>query len=176
LGQSILPTKDSTKWRRSHSTNKSTLTGVLNGSTSLAISNTGATASAFKPLDPSVPTGIRLKATFGGAFGEQATATTMNKFHHNFCKPARSVHILPQVQNSLLSTSKVVYTDYIAIYDKEEVNFDDAKTAKITMSEESVLKGWQCPAAGLWWLPLIENPVNLNTNTLLLDHPTKLRS
>jgi hypothetical protein len=34
-----------------------------------------------------------------------------------------------------------------------------------------VLKGWQ-----LWRLPLVENPVNLNTNTLLLDHPTKLQS
>jgi hypothetical protein len=39
-----------------------------------------------------------------------------------------------------------------------------------------VLKGWQCPAAGLWRLPLVENPVNLNTDTLLLDHPTELQS
>jgi hypothetical protein len=53
------------------------------------------------------------------------------------------------VQNLLLSTSKVVDADYIAIYDKEEVNFYDAKTKKITVSEEAVLKGWQCPAAGL---------------------------
>jgi hypothetical protein len=50
------------------------------------------------------------------------------------------------------------------------------KTMKIAVSEEAVLKGWQCPAAGLWWLPLVENPVNLNTETLLLDHPTKLQS
>ncbi len=50
------------------------------------------------------------------------------------------------------------------------------KTTKITVSVEAVLKGWQCQAAGLWRLPLVENPVNLNTNTLLLDHPTKLQS
>jgi hypothetical protein len=100
----------------------------------------------------------------------------MNKLHHKFPKPAQSIHIVPQVQNSLLSTSKVVNADYIAIYDKEEVNFCDAKTTKITVLEEAVLKGWQCPAAGLWWLPLVENPVNLNTNTLQLDHPTKLQS
>jgi hypothetical protein len=80
------------------------------------------------------------------------------------------------VQNSLLSTSKVVDADYIAIYDKEEVNFYNAKTTKITISEEAVLKGWQCPVAGLWRLPLVANPVNLNTDTLLLDHPTKLQS
>ncbi len=73
----------------------------------------------------------------------------MNKLHHKLCKPAWSAHIIPQVQNSLLSTSKVVNADYIAIYDKEEVNFYDAKTTKITVLEESVLKGWLCPAAGL---------------------------
>jgi hypothetical protein len=39
-----------------------------------------------------------------------------------------------------------------------------------------VLKGWQCPASGLGQLPLIENPMKLNTNNLLLDHPTKLQS
>ncbi len=66
----------------------------------------------------------------------------MNKLHHKLCKPARRVHIVPQVQNSLLSTSKVVDADYITIYDKEEVNFYDAKTMKITKLEEAVLKGW----------------------------------
>jgi hypothetical protein len=99
----------------------------------------------------------------------------MYKLHHKLREPARSIHIVPQVKNSLLNTNKVVDADYIAIYDKEEVNFYNAKTTEITISEESVLKGWRCPAAGLWWLPLVENPVNLNTNTLLLDHPTKLR-
>jgi hypothetical protein len=75
----------------------------------------------------------------------------------------------------MLSTSKVLNADYIAIYDKEEVHFYNAKTTKITILEEVVLKGWQCPAAGLWQLPLVENPVNLNTDTLLLDCPTKLQ-
>jgi hypothetical protein len=60
------------------------------------------------------------------------------------------------------------------LYDKEEVNFYDPKTTKITVSEEAVLKGWLCLAAGLWQLPLVKNPVSLNTDTLLLDHPTKL--
>ncbi len=39
-----------------------------------------------------------------------------------------------------------------------------------------MLKECQFPAAGLWQLPLVENPVNLNTNTLLLDHPIELQS
>jgi hypothetical protein len=100
----------------------------------------------------------------------------MNKLHHKLCEPARSIHIVPQVQNTLLSTSKVINADYIEIYDKEEVNFYIAITTKITVSERAVLKGWQCPAAGLWWLPFVDNPVNLNTDTLLLNHPIKLQS
>jgi hypothetical protein len=133
--------EDSTKWRERRSTNKGTHTGVLGGSIPSAISNTGATVSTIKPLDPSVPTGIQSTATFGRAFGEQATATTMNKFNHKVRKPAQSVHIVPQVQTSLLSTSKVVNADYITIYDQEEVNFYDMKRTKITISEEAVLKG-----------------------------------
>ncbi len=66
----------------------------------------------------------------------------MNKLHHKLCEPAQSIHIVPQVQNSLLSTSKVVNADYITIYDKKEVNFYDAKTTKITVLEKAVLKGW----------------------------------
>ena len=76
----------------------------------------------------------------------------------------------------MISTSKVVDADYIAVYDKHEVNFDDAKTTVITVSEEAVIKGWRCPNAGLWCVPLIEKPINLNTDTLLLDHPTKFQS
>jgi hypothetical protein len=51
--------------------------------------------------------GIWLTATFGRAFGKQATATTMNKLHHKLHEPAaQSVHIVPQVQNALLSTKQ----------------------------------------------------------------------
>jgi hypothetical protein len=71
------------------------------------------------------------------------------------CKPASSVHIVPQVQNSPLSTSKFVNADYIAIYYKAEVNFYNVKTTKSTVSEEAVLKGWQYQAAGLWQLSLV---------------------
>jgi hypothetical protein len=54
----------------------------------------------------------------------------MNKLHGKLREPAQSIHIVPQVQNSLLSTIKVINADYFAIYDKQEVNFYDAKTTK----------------------------------------------
>jgi hypothetical protein len=115
---------------------------VLNGSIPSAISNTDATASAFKPSDPTIATGIQSTATFGGAFSDQAKATTGDKLHHKIPKPARSVHIVPKVQHLLLSTSKLVEAEYVAIYNKQEVNFYDAMTTKIVVSEEAVLKGW----------------------------------
>ncbi len=44
------------------------------------------------------------------------------------------------------------------------------------VSEEAVLKGWQCPVTKLWRVPLVDKPDNLNTGTLLLDHPTQLKN
>ena len=98
--------KNSAIWRRQQIYNskkysKSTTAlraGVLDGSIPSAVSDTGATASAFTPDDPSILTGVKSKSTFGGAFGEQAKATTINKLHHKLREPARSVHIVPQVQ------------------------------------------------------------------------------
>ena len=67
-------------------------------------------------------------ATFGGEFDKQAKVMTINKLHHRLCGPAPNVHIVPQVQALLLSTSKIVNADYIAVYDKQEVNFYAMKT------------------------------------------------
>ncbi len=47
---------------------------------------------------------------------------------------------------------------------------------KIVVSEEAVLKGWQCPVTKLWCVPLVDKPDNLNMDTLLLDHPTQLEN
>jgi hypothetical protein len=80
------------------------------------------------------------------------------------------------VQHSLLSTSKLVEADYVAIYDKQEVNFYNATTTKIVVLEEAVLTGWQCPVTKLWHVSLVDKPDNLNTDTLLLDHPTWLEN
>ena len=150
--------------------------GVLNGSIPSAASDTGASASAFESSAPTIPTGIQSNTTFGGAFGDIAKATTINKLHHKLREPARSVHIVPKVKDSLLSTSKMVDADYIAVYDKEEVNFYDATTTKVVITEEAVLTGWRCPVNKLWQVPLVANPQNLNEDTLILDHPTKLES
>ena len=70
----------------------------------------------------------------------------------------------------------MVDANYFAVYDKDKVNFSNTKTTKMVILDEAVLTGWQDPLNGMWQVPLIDKPTNLNTNTLILDHPTKLKS
>jgi hypothetical protein len=87
--------------------------------------------------------------------------------------PARDVNIVPSlVGNLLLSTSKFTQAGHTAIYDKDEVNFYKARTTKITVLADAVLKGWQCPPMNLWHVPLVPFITNLNTDTLILNHPS----
>jgi hypothetical protein len=129
--------------------------------------------SAFLKEDPSIPTGRVSSTAFHLPNSAIALATTVNKLLHNVHSPARNVNIVPSlVENSLLSTSKFANAGYTAIYDKNEVNFYNAKTTKITVLAKGVLKGWCCPRTNLWHAPLVPIVTNLNTDTLILDHPS----
>jgi hypothetical protein len=99
------------------------------------------------------------------------------KILHNVHEPAHSVNIVPAlVENSLLSTNKFAEAEYTVIYDKDKVNFYNTRTKKITVLEEAILTGWQCPHQKMWCIPLVPIVTNLNTDTLLLDHPSRLDS
>ena len=116
--------------------------GILNGTIPLAVSNTGATSSAFLTSDPSLPTGRVSTAVFHLPNGAVAPATTINQIHHNVCAPVRKVNIIPSlVGHSLLSTSKFAAAGYTAIYDKDKVNFYDTCTTAIMILTDTVLKG-----------------------------------
>ncbi len=105
-----------------------------------------------------------------------APAMTRNKLLHNVHEPARSVNIVPAlVKNSLLSTNKFAKAGYTVIYDIDE-NFYNARTTKITVSEEPILTGWQCSHQRMWHVPLVPMVTNLNTDMLLLDHSLGLDS
>jgi hypothetical protein len=133
--------------------------------------------SAFLKKDPSRATGKPSTTVFHLPNGAIAPATTRNKLLHNLREPARSVNIVPAlVKNSLLSTNKFTEAGHTVIYDKDEVNFYDARTTKIMVSEEAILTGWRCPHQKMWRVPLIPIVTNLNTDMLLLDHPSGLDS
>ena len=47
----------------------------------------------------------------------------------------------------------------------------------MTISEEAVLKGWRCPRANLWRIPLVKCAItNKNTQTLLLNKHSQTQS
>ena len=57
--------------------------GILDGSILSARSDTGASVSAFKPSDPTISTGLCSNKSFGGAFGDLAQVTTINKLRQS---------------------------------------------------------------------------------------------
>jgi hypothetical protein len=121
-----------------------------------------------------LPTGTVSTAMFHLKNGVTAAATMIHKLHHNLREPACSINIVPSlIGNSLLSSVKMIEAGYTAIYDNKEVNFYDAVTTKITVSTDTILKGWQRPRAKLWHVPLVDNIHNKNIDTLLLNHPHK---
>ncbi len=124
--------------------------GILNGSIPLVVSDIAVTSNAFLPSAPMLPTGTVSTTMFHLPNGATAAATMIHKLHHNLREPACSVNIVPSlVGNSLLSTVKMVKAGYTAIYDDKEVNFYNTMTTKITVSADTILKGWRCPWAKL---------------------------
>jgi hypothetical protein len=71
--------------------------------------------------------------------------------------------------NSLLSIPKFVDANYIAIFDKDEVNIYDTNKTIITVSRSTILRRWQCKQTKLWWVPLTKIVKNENTDTVLCN-------
>jgi len=72
-------------------------------------------------------------------------------------------------RDSLLSIPKFADANYVAIFDKDEVNIYDANKTTIVVSRGAILRGWRCKQTKLWRIPLIKNVTNENTDTVLCD-------
>jgi hypothetical protein len=85
------------------------------------------------------------------------------------------VHIVPGIErDSLLSIPKFADANYVAIFDKDEVNIYDANKTTIVVSRGAILQGWRCKQTNLLQIPLIKNVTNENTDTVLCDRcPTE---
>ena len=70
---------------------------------------------------------------------------------HEMRKVALEMNVVPGLESTLVSVCKMAEADYIPVLDKNEAKIYDGKTAKITVSEEAILKGWWCKRTGLWW-------------------------
>ena len=87
---------------------------------------------------------------------------------------AKDVHMLPRIQNNLLSTNQFAKSKYITINDEEEVNIYDAANTEIKTARGAVLIGWRLPDKGLWRIPIDNNVTvesNLNPKTVKSKEP-----
>ena len=58
-------------------------------------------------------------------------------------------------------------TQYISIFDKDEVNIYDATNTVITVSHEAILRDWRDNTIGLWQISLVSDLQSFNTQTSL---------
>jgi len=83
--------------------------------------------------------------------GEIEEASNMDELQHNVRHPAKDMNIVPGIEwDSLLSILKFADANYIAIFDKDEVNIYDANKTTIVVSRGAILQGWRCKQTKLW--------------------------
>ncbi len=120
--------------------------GVHNGSISSAVANTGATSSVGTTKDKNrnafIPTGQQSTKAFHMPNGTVEAARNVDKLHQDVPHPAKNIHIIPGIERDLqLSMAKFAGTNYIAIFDKEELNIYDVNNTKVTVSCSAILRG-----------------------------------
>jgi hypothetical protein len=121
--------------------------GVLDGSVPSAIADSGATSNVGTTRDRArkafVATGRKLDKAFRMPNGQVEEGNDIDKLQHNVCHPAKDMHIVPGIKrDSLLSIPKFVDTNYIAIFDKDNVNIYNANKTSIIITRGAILQGW----------------------------------
>jgi hypothetical protein len=102
-------------------------------------------------------------------------ATEITDYPFKVQEPAQELHITHNItKNSLLSIGKFAATNYITIFDKEEVNIYDSHETIIAVTRGAILPGWWDAATKLWHIPLVAVVRNNNTDTVIVNQlPTE---
>ncbi len=120
---------------------------MLNGTIPSAFADSGATSNVGTTKDRArqafIATGRQSHKAFRMPNGSVEEATTLDTLQHRLRAPARDVHIIPSIErDSLLSVSKFIDANYIAIFDKDEVKIFDSNKTEVTVSRAAILRGW----------------------------------
>ena len=76
------------------------------------------------------------------ADGHPALVTNIAIPEHRVQDPECTVNMIPALDNqSLLIGGKFAEVGYVPVFNEDEVNIYDGRTATITMSENAVMKG-----------------------------------
>ena len=148
--------------------------GVIDGSIPSAVADSGATSSVGTKRDRKKNAFVTTERQSDKAFhmpnGDVKEVSNMDELHHDVRHPAKDVHIVPGIErDSLLSIPKFADANYVAIFDKDKININDANKTTIVISRGTIFQGWRCKNTNLWQIPLIRNVINENTATVLCD-------
>ena len=138
---------------------------LINGKVRTGIADAGASASCGQPelsdcggfrIDSDLfnLTGRKSGKVFQYAGVSIAAANDANQFKFNMRDVAKEVHMVPGINNTLVSTNQFAKSNYAWIFDKDMVNIYDMNNTEIKVSISAVLKGWRVPKEGLWRIPL----------------------
>ena len=85
----------------------------------------GATSHCGKATDPFIHTGQASQKIFHTPLGRTARATHTEKLMHNMRKSSQMIYLVPDLQHSsFLSISKFAHTNYIIIFNPQEVKIE----------------------------------------------------
>jgi hypothetical protein len=109
-----------------------------------AIADSGAASNIQTTRDRArkafVATGRKSDKAFRMPNGQVEEANDMDELQHDVRHPTKDVHIVPGIKHdSLLSIPKFVDANYIAIFNKDEVNIYDANKISIVVSCGAIL-------------------------------------
>ena len=120
-----------------------------------AVFDTGATSNCGRIQDDFIPTTTKSNKIFHMPTGHTTTASYQAKLHHIVREPARTVDLVPELQNnSLISGPKFADANYITILTPDEVLIYDGTDLQLSVNHKAILRGWRDQASGLWWVPL----------------------
>jgi hypothetical protein len=146
--------------------------GILNGTITTTIADSGATSCVGTTANPCPRSGQPLDKQFILPSGNVIPATEEAEYPFNVRAPANKLHNTPGVsQHSLISTGEFANANYITVFDKEMVNVNNAINTIFTISRGAILRGSCNPVLNLYQIPLVDMVWNNNTNTIIVNCP-----
>ena len=140
---------------------------IKQGKRPSAVYDSGATSNCGRTCDPFLPTSNKSNKVFNIPNGAQMAATKEAKLKLPVREPAKTVHILPQLEhNSLLSASKFADAGYVSILTPTDLLIIEGDEILHKLEKDAILRGWRDPASGLWRVPL-ESPSHKDEHVLL---------
>ena len=87
--------------------------------------------------------------------GETTAAIAQVKLYYNVREPEKTVDMVPELKRKLLIIrGKFADEKYITVLTPTEVLIYDSNDIHISVSKESILRGWRDITKGLWRVPL----------------------